>query len=238
MSAVITKAMVLAGGLGTRMLHLTEDRPKPLVEVGGKTLIDHVIDALEAAGVSDVVVNAHYKGDQLIAHLNKRPSPTIQISDERAKLLDTGGGVKNALGHFDDGPFFTYNSDFIWTEEGTPALTRLAEAWDGAKMDALMLLSPMERTTGFDGAGDFFMDEAGHLSRRGAAASAPYAWMGVQILTKAAYADTPDEPFSNNLIWDQMIPNGRLHGLVHKGVGCHVGSPDGVTAATEVLANT
>lgn len=238
MSEAITKAMVLAAGMGSRMLHLTEDRPKPLVEVGGKALIDHVIDALAAAGVSHVVVNAHYKADMLIDHLERRTTPEITISDERAQLLDTGGGVKHALGHFDDAPFFTYNSDFIWTEDGAPALARLAQAWDGSKMDALMLLCPMERTTGFDEAGDFFMDDAGRLTRRGAATSAPYAWMGVQILTKAAYADTPDEPFSNNLIWDQMIPKQRLYGLVHTGIGCHVGSPEGVTQAEEVLANT
>ena len=238
MNSSITSAMVLAAGLGTRMEHLTKDRPKPLVEVAGKTLIDHVIDALEAAGVDDVVVNAHYKAEMLVDHLGKRISPPITISDERAQLLDTGGGVKNALEHFDNKPFFTYNSDFIWTEEGAPALARLAQAWDGTKMDALMLLCPMDRTTGFDGAGDFFMDDDGRLSRRGTAASAPYAWMGVQILTKAAYANTPDEPFSNNLIWDQMIPEGRLYGLAHNGIGCHVGSPGGVTQAEEVLARS
>ncbi len=232
------QAMVLAAGLGTRMKHLTKDRPKPLVEVGGKALIDYVIDALEAAGVEDVVVNAHYKADMLIAHLGARTSPTITISDEGAKLLDTGGGVKQALGHFDDTPFFTYNSDFIWTEHGEPVLTRMGEAWDAARMDALMLLCPVARTTGFDGPGDFSMDRDGRLSRRGNAATAPYVWMGVQIITKRAYDNTPDEPFSNNLVWDRIIPKSRLFGIVHEGVGCHVGSPEGVAAAEEVLTRT
>jgi len=231
----ITKAMVLAAGLGTRMEHLTRDQPKPLVQVSGRALIDHVIDALEAAGVTDVVVNAHYKAEMLMDHLGKRTSPRITISDERDQLMDTGGGVKRALQHFDEGAFFTYNSDFIWTEDGAPAIQRLASAWDASKMDALMLLCPRDRTTGFDGAGDFFMDAEGRLTRRGAAMSAPYAWMGVQILTKSAYAETPNEPFSNNLIWDQMIPKGRLFGLAHTGIGCHVGSPAGVVEAEEVL---
>jgi len=232
------EAMVLAAGLGTRMKPLTDDRPKPLIEVAGKPLIDHVIDALENAGVSHVIVNAHYKAEMLITHLGRRTSPRITISDEWDRLMDTGGGVKKALPHLGDAPFFTYNSDFIWTEDGAHALRRMGEAWDGAKMDALMLLCPMEKTTGFEGAGDFFMDGEGRLSRRGSASRAPYAWMGVQIITKAAYDGTPDEPFSNNLIWDRMIPEGRLYGLAHNGIGCHVGSPDGVKAAEEVLAKT
>lgn len=238
MSSHPTEAVVLAAGLGTRMRPLTDDRPKPLIDVAGKPLIDHVIDALDRAGVAHVVVNAHYKGEMLIRHLGGRRSPRITISDERDGLMDTGGGVKKALPHLGDAPFFTYNSDFIWTESGATALTRMGEAWDAGKMDALMLLCPMEKTTGFEGAGDFFMDDVGRLTRRGNAKCAPYAWMGVQIITKAAYADTPNEPFSNNLIWDRMIPKGRLFGLVHNGIGCHVGSPAGVREAEEVLART
>lgn len=238
MSTHPSEAMVLAAGLGTRMRPLTDDRPKPLIDVAGKPLIDHVIDALDRAGVAHVVVNTHYKGDMLISHLGARTHPRITISDECDELMDTGGGVKKALPHLGDAPFFTYNSDFIWTESGTAALTRMDKAWNAEKMDALMLLCPMDKTTGFEGAGDFFMDEEGRLSRRGQAARAPFAWMGVQIITKAAYADTPDEPFSNNLIWDRMIPEGRLYGLVHNGIGCHVGSPAGVREAEEVLAKT
>jgi MurNAc alpha-1-phosphate uridylyltransferase len=235
MSANPTEAMVLAAGLGTRMRPLTDDRPKPLIEVAGAPLIDHVLDALEGAGVSHVVVNVHYKADMLISHLGARTHPRITISDEREELMDTGGGVKKALPHLGDAPFFTYNSDFLWTETGTPALRRMGAAWDADRMDALMLLSPMDKTTGFEGAGDFFMDDAGQLTRRGDAPRAPYAWMGVQITSKAAYVETPDYPFSNNLIWDRMIPKGRLYGLVHEGVGCHVGSPEGVRKAEEVL---
>jgi len=233
-----TEAVVLAAGLGTRMKPLTADRPKPLIEVAGTPLIDRVIDALEDAGVVHVVVNAHHKAEMLIAHLGARSGPRITISDERDRLMDTGGGVKKALAHLGDAPFFTYNSDFIWKEDGAHALRRMGDAWDGAKMDALMLLNPMEKTTGFEGAGDFFMDGECRLTRRGEKPNAPYAWMGVQITTKAAYVSTPDEPFSNNLIWDRMIPEGRLYGLAHKGIGCHVGSPAGVKEAEEVLAKT
>jgi len=235
MSNALTEAVVLAAGLGTRMRPLTDDRPKAMIEVEGRALIDRVIDALEAAGIDHVVVNAHYKADALAAHLANRASPHITVSDERDRLMDTGGGVKKALGHLKGPAFFTYNSDFVWTEAGVPALTRMLEAWDPVKMDALMLLSPMEQTTGFEGAGDFFMDEAGRLTRRGEAKRAPYAWMGVQIITNAAYDGTPDDPFSNNLIWDRMIPEGRLYGLAHKGIGCHVGSPEGLKDAEKIL---
>ena len=235
MSEAITEAIVLAAGLGTRMRPLTDDRPKAMVEVAGRALIDRVLDALVGAGVTHAVVNAHYMAGKLIAHLERREDLRITISDERDRLMDTGGGVKKALAHLGDGPFFTYNSDFVWTEMGAPALARMADAWDPARVDGLMLLSPMEKTTGFDGPGDFQMDGEGRLSRRGDAPRAPYAWMGVQITTKAAYAQTPDDPFSNNLIWDRMIPKGRLYGLVHEGIGCHVGSPEGLKEAEAVL---
>ena len=235
MSDDLSEAVVLAAGLGTRMRPLTDDRPKALIEVSGRALIDRVIDTLEAAGVSHVVVNAHHKAETLIAHLSGRTSPRITVSDERDQLMDTGGGVKKALTSIGDEAFFTYNSDFLWTEEGAPALTRMVKAWDAEMMDALMLLSPMEKTTGFDGAGDFFMDKTGRLTRRGKATRAPYAWMGVQIITKAAYDETPDDPFSNNLIWDRMIPEDRLYGMAHNGIGCHVGSPKGLKEAEQVL---
>ena len=229
------EAMVLAAGLGTRMKPLTDTLPKPLIEVAGKPLIDHVLDALGVAGVTHCAVNAHYKAEMLIDHLSGRTAPRVSISDERAHLMDTGGGVKKALPLLGDKTFFSYNSDFIWTEGGVPALRRMGDAWDETRMDALMLLSPQARTTGFEGPGDFFMDDDGHLSRRGDAVTAPYVWMGVQIITKSAYDNTPDDPFSNNLIWDRMIADGRLYGLEHNGIGCHVGSPDGVIAAEEVL---
>ncbi len=238
MSVQPTEAVVLAAGLGTRMRPLTDDRPKALIEVGGRALIDRVIDTLEAAGVTHVIVNAHYKAEMLMEHLAARAGPRITASDEREHVMDTGGGVKKALRHLKDEPFFTYNADFIWTEGTTPALRRMGEAWDGSRMGALMLLSPMEKTTGFDGPGDFFMDDNGRLARRGEAKRAPYAWMGVQIVTKAAYEETPDDPFSNNLIWDRMIPEGRLYGLVHEGTGAHVGTPTGLAEAEALLGRT
>lgn len=226
-------AMVLAAGLGTRMRHLTEDRPKPLVSVAGRTLVDRVIDNIKEAGILNITVNAHYKADMLRAHLNQRDDVTISVSDETSKLLDTGGGVKHALPMLTGDPILTYNSDFIW--QGVGVISRLIEAWDPDRMDGLMLLSDMEKTTGFEHPGDFFLDTERRISRRGTAARAPYAWMGVQLIKRNAYEGTPDTPFSNNLIWDRIIPEGRLFGLVHDGIGMHVGSPEGLAEAEKVI---
>lgn len=236
MSANVKSAMVLAAGLGTRMRHLTADRPKPLVEVAGRALLDRVIDAVKEAGITDIVVNIHYKPEMMRAHLNARTDVNLKISDETAKLLDTGGGVKAARAMLTGDPVLTYNSDFIWQSAGV--IKGLMAAWDDAKMDGLMLLSHLNRTTGFEHPGDFFLDEEGRIVRRGEAARAPYAWMGVQLIRPSLYDDTPDEPFSNNLIWDRLIAKGRLYGHVFEGTGCHVGSPEGVAAAEEVIARS
>ncbi len=229
-------AMVLAAGLGTRMRHLTEDRPKPLVPVAGRALIDRVIDALKDAGISNIVVNAHYKAEMLRTHLGARTDLTIQISDETAQLLDTGGGVKHALPLLTGEPILTYNSDFIW--QGAGVLAKLIDTWDPARMDALMLLSHLDKTTGFEHPGDFFLDDDARIRRRGKAAKAPFAWMGVQLIKRSAYDATPDEPFSNNLIWDRLIKKGRLFGHVHDGIGMHVGSPEGLAEAERVIATS
>ncbi len=236
MTAKVESAMVLAAGLGTRMRHLTAERPKPLVDVAGRALIDRVIDAIKDAGISSIVVNVHFRAEMLRAHLAKRDDVSVQISDETKQLLDTGGGVKHARPLLSGDPIMTYNSDFIW--QGADVLSRLVEAWDPARMDALMLLSYMDRTTGFEHPGDFFRDDAGHLTRRGEADTAPFAWMGVQLIKPGLYADTPDVPFSNNLIWDRLISTERLFGHVHDGIGMHVGSPEGLAEAEKMLASS
>lgn len=219
-----TTAMVLAAGLGTRMRPLTDDRPKALVEVGGKALIDHVLDRLAEAGVTDAVVNVHWFADRLESHLAARTRPNIRISDERAELLETGGGLKKARPLLGDDPVFVANIDSVWIDRGD-ALGDLIRLWNPERMDAALLLARREGSIGFEGGGDFFLSDDGALTFRGEAASAPYAYMGVHI-TRPDYADHgPDGPFSLSPLWRVSAAEGRLFGCVLDGDWMHVGDP-------------
>ena len=231
-----TTAMVLAAGLGTRMRPLTDDRPKALVEVAGRTLIDHMLDRLAEAGASDAVVNVHYFADRLEAHLKQRAHPRIIISDERDLLLETAGGLKKARTLLGEAPIWAANIDSVWTEGATSALKALAQAWDPDRMDACLLLAPLERTLGFDGAGDFFLGQDGRLTHRGQAPAAPYAYIGVQIIKPQAVDDGPEGPFSLFGTWMKMIAQGRLYGVVMDGFWMHVGDPQAVRDAEAKLA--
>jgi MurNAc alpha-1-phosphate uridylyltransferase len=224
-------AMVLAAGLGLRMRPLTLDRPKALVEVGGRALIDHVLDRLAEAGVERAVVNVHAFADQMEAHLATRPAPRILISDERAALLDSAGGIKKARALLGDDPVIVANIDSLWIESGAPALAALAGAWDETRMDNLLLLAEMDRTLGFDGPGDFFRDDAGRVTPRGEAASAPYAYMGFQILRPNLFDAVEDAAFSIWPTWRKLRDEGRLHGTVFDGFWMHVGDPAARDAA-------
>ena len=239
MTRTIDTAMVLAAGLGTRMRPLTEDRPKPLIKVRGKSLVDHALDDLARAGVSKAVVNVHYLADMAEAHLALRETPRIAISDERAELKETGGGLAQAralLGG--DGPVFCTNTDQVFVDgAGGPAAKRLLDAFDPDEMDALLLLQPREKTSGYDGVGDFALDAAGRLQRRGDAPSAPYVFTGLQILDLKLLDGAPDGPFSTNLLWNKALDAGRLFGMVHDGEWMHVGSPDGLKDAERRLAD-
>ena len=219
-----TTAMVLAAGLGTRMRPLTDDRPKALVEVGGKALIDHVLDRLADAGVTDAVVNVHWFADRLESHLAARTRPMIRLSDERAELLETGGGLKKARPLLGDGPVFVANIDSVWIDRGD-ALGDLIRLWNPARMDAALLLARREGSIGFEGGGDFVLGDDGALTFRGEAASAPYAYMGVHI-TRPDYADQGlDGPFSLSPLWRASAAEGRLFGCVLDGDWMHVGDP-------------
>jgi N-acetyl-alpha-D-muramate 1-phosphate uridylyltransferase len=219
-------AMVLAAGLGTRMRPLTNDRPKALVEVGGRALIDHMLDRLGEAGVERAVVNVHHFGDRLEAHLAaRRAAPRVEISDERAALLDSGGGIRHARALLGDETAFIANIDSVWTEDGAPALASMVQAWRPEAMDCLLLLARMDETLGFDGPGDFFMDEAGRLSHRGSAPAAPYAFIGVQILKPEFIYATEQDKFSIFPTWMKMAAEGRLFGVVLDGFWMHVGDP-------------
>jgi len=233
----IDAAMVMAAGLGTRMRPLTNDRPKPLIEVGGRALIDHMLDRLALVGVARAVVNVHYLADQMLAHLNARTTgPQIAISDERARLMETGGGLVQAAPLLGAAPIFVVNTDQVWIADGADPLSAMCAAFDPLAMDALLLLARRQRSLGYDGAGDFFLAADGRIARRGAAATAPFVYAGVQILHPRVLEGWPCEPFSTNKLWDVALDRARIFAIVLDGDWMHVGEPEGRAAAEARLA--
>ena len=232
------RAMVLAAGLGKRMRPITDTMPKPLVEVHGKTLLDHGLDALEKAGVQKSVVNVHYRADQIVDHVAKRHLMDIAISDEREELLDSGGGIANALPVLGDNPFYLLNADSFWIEGCRPNLVRMAEAWDDDKMDIMLLVAGMASAVGFGTKGDFQMDADGRLERRGELKIAPFAYAGAAILHPRIFEDAPKGKFSINRQFDEAIENGRLFGLRLEGLWLHVGTPDAIAEAEDAIARS
>jgi MurNAc alpha-1-phosphate uridylyltransferase len=228
--------MVLAAGLGKRMRPITTTTPKPLVEVGGRALIDYALDRLMQAGIKRAVVNVHYLADLVEAHVSRRAAPAIVISDERERLLETGGGLKKALPLLGDAPFLTLNSDSLWIEGPRPNLPRLLDAWDPERMDVLLLLAPIATSLGYDGAGDFSMDTQGRLRRRRDREVTPFVYAGVSVMKPELLADTPDGAFSANLLYDRALVDNRLYGLRLDGQWLHVGDPSALQAAEERLA--
>ncbi len=221
-----TTALILAAGLGTRMRPLTNDRPKALVEVGGKTLIDHMLDRLKAAGVQRFVVNVHYFADKLETHLKTRTDIDIIISDERDQLLETGGGLKKARPVLGEDPIWIVNTDSVWIEDGgDQSMAGLMDLWTRKDCDAALLLAPMSRSTGFDGPGDFFLQDDTTLTFRGSAEAAPYNYMGVHITTPSIIDGVVEDAFSLSKIWRERAPEGRLTGHVMHGDWMHVGDP-------------
>jgi len=232
----VTAAMIMGAGLGTRMRPLTDDRPKPMIPVLGKPLIDHAIDRLVAAGITRIVVNLHYKAEILRAHLSARRDAEIVFSDETERLLDTGGGVVKAMPLFGDAPFFILNSDSLWTENGAPALSAMQKSWNPAMMDGLLLLAEMATALGYDGAGDFVLGGDGRIARARNTPGKPFAYPGVQIVHPRLFADAPPGAFSTNLMWNRAIAAGRLFGTVLDGTWLHVGTPQARDAAEAFLA--
>ena len=228
----IETAFVLAAGLGKRMRPITATTPKPLVEVAGKALLDHALDRAAEGGITRAVVNVHWLADQIEGHLARRSGPpAITVSDERAALLETGGGVKKALGVLGDEPFVVFNSDSFWLEGPEPNLARLIAVWDPERMDCLLLVAPTANSLGYEGPGDFRMDPQGRLARRPERDVAPFIYAGVAILKPELFADTPDGSFSLNLLFDRAIANERLYGLRLDGQWLHVGTPEAIAAA-------
>jgi MurNAc alpha-1-phosphate uridylyltransferase len=229
------RAMVLAAGLGTRMRAFNGQIPKPLVQVGGKALIDYVLDRLAEQGVERTVVNVHHLADQIERHLAGRKRPHIVISDERRELLGTGGGVIEALPKLGDSPFFHVNSDTIWIDGVKPNLGRLAAAFDPAGMDALLLVAPTASSIGYAGRGDFSMGPDGRLVRRGEREVVPFVYAGAAILKPDFFAGVPSGPSSMSPLFDRAAEAGRLYGLRLEGVWMHVGTPDAIKAAEAAI---
>ena len=230
----LTHAMVLAAGLGTRMRPLTDDRPKPLLDLDGRSLLDHALDRLEAAGITQAVVNAHWLGEQVEAAMARRADPRIIVQKEDA-LLETGGSVTMALPLLGDGPFAVVNGDAFWLDGPTPALRRLAAAFDDAEMDALLLMVRTTQVEGIVGKGDFLLDPIGRMRRPKEREIAPYIYAGVQILSPRLFKDAPEGAFSLNRLYDRAIEAGRLYGLVHDGVWFHLSTPDDLHQAEATL---
>jgi MurNAc alpha-1-phosphate uridylyltransferase len=238
MTTIPQTAMVLAAGFGQRMRPLTDKMPKPLVPVAGKPLIDHVLDRLADAGVTRAVINVHYLAEQIERHVATRARPQVTISDERGVLLDTGGGVIKALPLLGDAPFFHINSDTIWIDGVRPNLTRLAEHFDAATMDGLLLLAPSAGSIGYDGRGDFKMAPDGRLRARPERDVAPFVYAGAAILSPRLFDGAPQGAFSLTKLFARAIEAGRLHGLRLEGLWMHVGTPGAIAQAEDAISES
>lgn len=227
-------AMVLAAGFGTRMRPLTIDIPKPLLEVGGRAMLDRALDHLVAAGIKRAVINTHYLGWRIESHLALRNDIEIIFSEE-AEILDTGGGIKHALRYFGDKPFFSLGADMPWFDGPQPALERMADYWDPWTMDVLLLLHPLAKSHGFGPNGDFVMESTGQVWRKEAALPRPYVWISAMIVKPQLYEEMPDCIFSNNRLFDIAESRGRLFGLEHDGTCYHVGTPEALAKANALL---
>ena len=227
--------MIMAAGFGQRMKPLTNGKPKPLVKVAGKPLIDYGLERLNEVGCDLAVVNVHYLPDQIEAWALQRASPRIVISDERQELLDTGGGILKALPHLGGEAFFVVNSDSIWIDNGRPALARLIAGWDDERMDCLLLLCHPERTIGYDGRGDFVTDAEGRIIGRPGNDETGLAYIGAYLVHPRLFANVRLSKFSMNKLWDEAIAKRRLYGIEHEGQWLHVGTPEAIPLAERAL---
>ena len=238
-TAQLHSAFVLAAGLGTRMRPLTGQVPKPLVPLAGRPLLGHVLDRLTAAGVEDAVVNVHYKADQIEAYVAARggQTPRIRISDERDRLLDTGGGALKALPMLGDAPFLICNSDTVWLEREHNNIRDLVRFFDPDQMDALLLLADRATSLGYTGRGDFQTVFDLRLQRPKPRETVPFVFAGVSIATPRLFRDMPeDAPFSLNKVWDRALGEGRLFGLPMRGTWMHAGDPQALADAEKLMA--
>jgi len=226
--------MVLAAGLGTRLHPVTLSRPKALVEVGGKTLLDHALDRLAEAGVADAVVNTHHLADRIARHLASRTWPRIHLSHE-SEILDTGGGIARALPLLGPDPFYVVNAKIVWQGGRKDALLQLAEAWNGTEMDGLLLMQPTASAVGYDGPGDFTMDQLGRLAWRPPQIVVPFVYASIQILHPRLFEGAPTGAFSLRPLWTRAMEAGRLFGLRHDGAWYHVTTAAGLAEVEREL---
>jgi N-acetyl-alpha-D-muramate 1-phosphate uridylyltransferase len=227
-------AMVLAAGFGTRMRPLTDSIPKPLIKVLSKPIIQYGFERLREAGVTKAVVNAHYLPDQIVRWCEQQTDPLVEVSDETDAILDTGGGIARALPRLGNDPFYVLNSDSFWVDEGHPALLRLRENWTDA-MDCLLLLCDPQNTTGYDGQGDFVIDEDGRLARSSLHHGKAHAYIGAYLVHPKLFKDAPVGSFSMNVLWNRAIKKRTLFGLKHIGHWLHVGTPQAISEAERFL---
>lgn len=224
------KAMILAAGFGRRLLPITKTCPKPLVTVAGRTLLDSILDRLEEYGIQKTLINTCYLEEKILNHFEKYPRRSELVFSQEEVLLDTGGGVKRVLDHFEDQFFFVINGDVLWKEKRASAFDFLTTCWVDDFMDALLLLIPLEKAWGYENKGDFFKEESGRLSWRGASSSAPYVYSGIQLIHPRAYKGILDLVFSNYFVWDRARTKGRLYGVIWDGPWFHIGTPDSLQA--------
>lgn len=228
-------AMVMAAGFGTRMRPLTLALPKPLIKVAGKPLIDHTLDFLSSSGIEEAVVNSHYLAELLEGHLQGRKAPPRIIISREDIVLETGGGIKNSLHILGNNPFFVLNSDVICIDGKEPALERLSQSWDDTNMDALLLLHRVKNAVGYDGKGDFFLENDGKLRRRVEGETAPYVFTGIQIIHPRLFIGSPDGAFSLNVLYNKNLS--RIGAIIHDGAWLHIGDPSGLEQAEAWFAN-
>jgi N-acetyl-alpha-D-muramate 1-phosphate uridylyltransferase len=231
----VDTAMILSAGFGTRMAPVNGALPKPLIRLKGTTLIDRVLDRVAEAGVRRAVVNVHHHADLIERHLKARGSPRIEFSDERARLLDTGGGVKQALPRLGPRPFLIHNADSVWIESVGSNLARLFASWDGERMDCLLMLAPASISQGYQGRGDFALETDGRIRRRGEQEVVPFVFAGVSIAHPRLFEGSPEGPFSLNVLWSRSIAAGRAWGVRMEGVWMHVGTPEALAQAEQCL---
>lgn len=231
------RAIVLSAGLGTRMRHLSQDRPKPLTPLAGRTMLDRALDRLGDAGVDTAVVNVHYMADKIEAALADRTQPRVLISDERDARLETGGGVVRALPLLGTAPFFVHNADCCWRDGVGDNLRTMAAAWDSDRMDVLLLLAPIADSLGYEGRGDFHLDPHGCLRRRGEREDAPFVFTGVSIAHPRLFHGAPEGAFSLNVVWDRAIAANRAYGVRMSGLWMHIGTPEALEEAEALMRN-
>ena len=231
----VDTAMVLSAGLGTRMAAVNGTLPKPLIPLNGTALIDRVLDRIAEAGVRRAVVNVHHHADLIERHLKDRRIPRVEFSDERALLLDTGGGVKKALPRLGPRPFLIHNADSVWIESVGSNLAHLFDSWDGDRMDCLLLLAPASISQGYQGRGDFALEADGRIRRRGEQEVVPFVFAGVSIAHPRLFEGSPEGTFSLNLLWSRSIAAGRAWGVRMEGVWMHVGTPEALAQAEQCL---